>query len=110
HKGSDNDYFVVSRSHLHADTVVLSTLVFAQQGIGLGVKEVRVRVENPQHSRNRAIVDSFVGLYRLGIVLFNGLVDLRELTQIIADIAVTVVAVCAGTLGENRSQKTASEN
>src|SRR5579863_9234686 len=41
--GNDDD-FVVARADRHADAVVLAALIFAQQRVGLRIKEIRVRV------------------------------------------------------------------
>ena len=65
----------------HADAVVLAVLVFAHLGVGLGVVEVGVRVEDVQHARDGAVVDGLVGLvgvHGLGVVLLDERVDVGE--------------------------------
>ena len=60
-----------------------------------------------QHAGNRAVVNRFVGIYRLGIVLLDDVIDLSELVQALADIGVAVVGRGRIFLGKYHSQKTA---
>src|SRR5207244_4485514 len=40
-----------------------------------------VRIERVERAGNGSVVDGFVGLYGVGEILFNGVVNLRELLQ-----------------------------
>ncbi len=80
-----HDDLIVARTDRHPDAVIQPALIFAQQRIGFGIEEVRVRIEHAQHAGNRAVVDRFIGVHRLGVVLLHQVVDLRELAQAVAD-------------------------
>src|SRR5262249_18552653 len=88
HEGRHHDHLVIPRPDLHADPVVLSALIFAQKRVLLRVKEIRVRIEHSQHAGNRSIVYNLVRFHRLGIILLDETVNLRELSQVIADFAI----------------------
>jgi hypothetical protein len=76
--GIDDINLVVLLLDGHAHAVIVAVLLLAHLGVGLGVVEVGVRVEHPQHSRNRPVVDGQVGLVagdRLGVVLLHQRID-----------------------------------
>src|SRR5262249_5786544 len=77
-KRGNHNHFVVSWTNLHSHAVIFAALLFAKEGIGLGIKEVGMWVENPQHAGNGAIVDRFVGADWFGVVLFHQIVNLRK--------------------------------
>ena len=65
-------------------------LLLAHLGVGLGVVEVRVRVQHPQHPWNGAVVDGQIGLVAvdgLGVVLLHHRVDVGEGLQAVAELA-----------------------
>ena len=84
----DDDDLVVARTDGHTHAVIFAALIFAQQGIGLGIKEIGVRIEHVQHARDGAVVDGLVRIYRLGVVLFHHVVNSGELVQAVADVRV----------------------
>ena len=86
-KGCDDDDFVIARTHFHAHTVIFATLLFSQRGVGLGIEEIGVRIEHPQHAGNGAVVDRLAGIHRLGVILLHQLVDLREIAQAVVEVA-----------------------
>src|SRR6266850_6017661 len=86
HEGRDHDDLIVSRSHRHAHAVVLSALLFAQQGVRLGIEKVGVRIEHAQHAGNGPVVDGLLRVHRLGIVLLHQLVNLRKGAQAIVEV------------------------
>src|SRR3974377_139378 len=74
----------------HADAVVMTTLVFAQTCVSLGIVEVRMGIEHAQHSRYRAVIDPGVGFVAgnwLGVVLLNQRIDFSERLQAVAKLA-----------------------
>src|SRR6185369_3157595 len=89
HKRRDHNHFIVTRPDGHTYAVVFAALIFAQQRIRLGIKGVGVRIEHVQHSRNRPVVDRFVGVYRLGIILFDHVIYRGELPQAVADVGIS---------------------
>ena len=105
-KWRDDNHLVVSRADRHSHAVVLPALIFPQQRIGLWIEEIRVRIEHVQHAGNRAVVNRFIGVYRLGIILLDDVIDLCELLQALTDIGVAVVRRGRIFLGENHSQET----
>src|SRR6185312_8390101 len=82
------DDLVIAGSNLHAHAVVFAALLFTQQGIGSGIKEIRVRIQYVQHPGNGAVVDGLIRVDRLGVILLYQRVNLRELPQIIAHVRV----------------------
>ncbi len=78
HKRSNHNNFIVPRTNLHAHAVVFTALFLAQQRVGFRIKEVGVRIEHSQHSRNGAVIDGFFRVYLVGVVLFHHGVYLRE--------------------------------
>ena len=56
----------------------MAALLFAQRRQFFGIEEIRVRIERPQHARNRALVDGFVGRDLVGIILVDEVVNLSE--------------------------------
>src|SRR5713226_3275864 len=87
----NHDDLVVARADRHAHAVVFAALLFPQQGIGLRIKEVRVRIQRMQHSRDRAVINGLVGAHRLGVVFFHRFINLGELL-----VAVPNVGIAAG--------------
>ncbi len=88
----DVDLVVLLLDH-HADAVVVAALIFAQVGVGLGIVEVRVRVEHLQHAGNGAVVDGVVGLVAgdgLGVVLLDERVDVGEGLEAVAELALVL--------------------
>ena len=84
----DDDNLIIARADRHAYAVIFAALFFAQRRIGLGVEEIRVRIELVQHARDGAVIDRLVGIHRVGVVLLDGLIDLGELLQAVADVGV----------------------
>ena len=85
----DVDLVVLLLDH-HADAVVVAALIFAHLGVGLGIVEIRVRIEDAQHAGNGAVVDGRVGLVALdglGVVLLDHRVDVGERLQAVANLA-----------------------
>ncbi len=77
----------------HADAVVVAALVFAQAGVGLGIVEVRVRVEHLQHAGNGPVVDGVIGLVAgdgLGVVLLYQGVDIGKGLEAVAELALVL--------------------
>ena len=89
HKRRNHDHFVVARPHRHSHAVIFPALIFAQQGIRLGIEEIRVRIEHVQHARNGPVVDGLVGVHRLGIVLLHHVIHRGELPQAVADVGIS---------------------
>src|SRR5207244_13245839 len=55
HKWSDDDNFVIARTHRYADALVPAALIFAQQGIGLWIQGIGMRVKRMEHPRNSTV-------------------------------------------------------
>ncbi len=82
----------------------MAALVFAQAGVGLGIVEVRVRVEDLQHAGDGAVVDGVVGLVAgdgLGVVLLDQRVDVGEGLQAVAELALVLRGLGADAALEN---------
>src|SRR5437667_9883811 len=60
-----------------------------------------------QHARNRPVINGFVRIHRLGVILLNDVVNLRELMQALAYTGVAVVGGRRVLLGKQHTQKTA---
>ncbi len=88
HKRRNHNHFVVARPDRHAHAVIFSALIFAQQGIGLGIEEIRVRIQHVQHARNGPVVDRLIGVHRFGIILLHHVIHSGELPQAVADIRI----------------------
>ena len=106
HKGRNDNDFIVARADRHAYAVVFAALIFAQQRVGLGIKEIGVRIEHVQHARNGAVVNGLVGVHRLGIVLLDQAVHVGELPQAVTDVGVAArgcrgVDFCPKTMPRN---------
>ncbi len=88
-RGNDEDLVgLLLDDHTHA--VVAAALVFAHLGIGLGIVEIGVGIEHPEHARDGAVVDRGVGLVAmngLGVVLFHQSVNVGEGLQAVANLA-----------------------
>src|SRR5579864_4561346 len=87
-EGVDNDDFIVAWADGHTHAVVLAALVFAHQGIRLGIEEVRVWVQRMQHAGDRPVVDRLVGVYGLGVILFDERINVSELLEAVLDVGV----------------------
>ena len=88
-KRRDHDHFVIARADRHAHTVVFAALLFAQQGIGLRIKEVRMRIERMQHTRDRAVINGLVRAHRFGVVFFHHFINLCELFVAVPNLGIT---------------------
>ena len=111
HEGRDHDDLIIARAHRHAHAVILAALLFAQQGIGLGIEEVGVRIEHAQHAGNGAVVDGLVRVHWLGVVLLHDVVNLGEGAQAVAHIGIAAGSGRADLLPEQGSQEpTKNEN
>ena len=107
-EGVNHNDFVVARADGHADAVVLAALVLAHQRVGLGIKEVRVRVERVQHPGDRAVVNGLISIHRLGVILLDESVNIGELLKAVLDVGVAGDRrLLAGALGEQDAQKSA---
>ena len=74
----------------HADAVIVAALLFAHPGVGLGIVEIGVRVENAEHAGDGPVVDGRVGLVavdRLGVVLLHQRIDIGERLEAVAKLA-----------------------
>ncbi len=87
-KRRHHDGLAVAALHRHSDAVIVAALIFAQGFEILRIEEVRVRIERPQHLRNRALVDRFIGVDGIGEVFLDGRIDLRELLHARLDVVV----------------------
>ncbi len=68
----------------------MAALIFAQAGVGLGIVEVRVRVEHLQHAGDGAVVDGVIGLVAgdgLGVILLYQRVDVGKGLEAVAELA-----------------------
>ena len=110
HERGNDDDFVIARSDLHSHAVVLSTLLFPKQGVGLGIKEIGVRIEHAEHARNGTVVDGLVGAHRFGVVLLYQVINLRECAQAVTDFAIARGRATADALAEKSSEKTTGKN
>src|SRR5713226_361774 len=63
----------------HSHAVILPALVFPQKRELPGIKEIRVRIERPQHSWNGALIDRLVHVHRFRVVRLNHVQNPREL-------------------------------
>src|SRR5438034_236526 len=59
-----------------------------------------------QHARNRAVVDGLIRVHRLGVILLDNVISLRELAQALTDIGVAVVS-CRSVLWDANGRKCA---
>ena len=104
HERSDYDDFIIARANCHAHAVILAALLFAEQGIRLGIKKIRVRIKRVQHARDGSVVNGLIRVHGLGIVLFDNLVHLSELLQAVTNVRVTVrCRRCVSFLGEQHA-------
>src|ERR1700733_5689778 len=109
-EGINHNHLVVARTDGHAHAVVLAALVFAHQRIGFRIEEIRVRIEGVQHAGDRALIDGLVRVHRLGVVILDKRVDVRELFQAVLDLGVAGNRrLLAGTLGKQNSQEAAGK-
>ena len=94
--GRNHVNFVVLLLDDHAHAVVAAVLLLAHPGKGLGIVEVRVRVQHPQHPWDGSVVDGQVGLFtvdRLGVVLLHLRIDAGERLEAIAQLALALRAL-----------------
>ena len=109
-EGIDDDDFVVARADGHAHAVVFAALVFAHERVGLGIKEIGVRVERMQHAGDGAVVDCLIRIHRLGVVILDEGIDVGELLQTVFNLGVAGHRrLLAGTLSEQNPQEPAGE-
>ena len=76
--GAMHDRLAVAALHRHADAVVVAALFVAQRLEIVGIEEVGVRIERPQHPRDRAFIDGLVRLQLIGEILLDDVVDFGE--------------------------------
>src|SRR5436309_9074428 len=108
-KRRNHNDFIIARSNRHAHAVVFAALILAQQGIRLGVKKIRMRIEHVQHAGNCAVVNGLIGINRLGVILLHHIVDCGELAQAVAYIRITASRCRRGNLlPEEHPQKSAN--
>ena len=91
--GRDHEDLVVLLLDDHADAVIVAALVFAQAGVGLGIVEMRVRIEHLQHAGDGAVVDGVIGLVAgdgLGVVLLHQRIDVGKGLQAVAELALVL--------------------
>src|SRR5262249_18810571 len=70
----------------HADSVVVTLLVFPQELKVAGVKKVGVWIERSEHARNSALVQRLIRIHRIGEVLLHYTVNFREYLETAPDI------------------------
>src|SRR6266700_801878 len=108
---SHNNDLVIAWRNLHAHAVILAALLFAHQRVRLGIKEIRVRIEDVKHARDGAVVYGFVSVDRFGVILLHQAIDLGELTQTVTDVRVRGAGSnAAATLAKACSEKTTHNN
>ena len=78
HEGRKHHGLVLARRDGHADAVIFSFLLFAEQRVLLRIEKVRVRIEHVQHARNRAVVDGLVYIDRIGVIALDDRKHARE--------------------------------
>ena len=78
-KGRDYDGLAVAGTDLHSDAEVVALLIVAETCKIFGIEEIGVRIERAQHPGDGALIDSGVGAYGSGEVLFHHFVDSGEL-------------------------------
>ena len=71
HEGRHYHGVVLARRHLHSYAIIFSVLIFTNQREGACIKEVRVRIENAQHSGDSPVINGFVGVHGLGVILLD---------------------------------------
>src|SRR6516225_7400172 len=108
-RGNHND-FVVARTYLHAHAVVLAALLLAERCVRFRIKEVRVRVEYPQHSRNGSVIDGLVRIHRLRVVLLHDFIHLGETAHAVANVAVTRRRRGSQALAKHHADTTTGKN
>jgi hypothetical protein len=62
---------ILSRRYDHSDAVILSALIFTQQGKLLGIEKAGVGIEHAQHARNGALIDGLIHIDRIGIIVLH---------------------------------------
>src|SRR5262249_39686949 len=111
HEGRNYDHLVITRAHLHAHPVVLAALLFAQQGVRLGIKEIGVRIQHAQHAGDGSVVNSLLGVDGLGVILLNHLVHLGKGAEAVVEVGDSRCGgASADLLPEQGSGKTAKNN
>jgi hypothetical protein len=84
---SDHYDFVVTRTHLHANPVILAALVLAKLRVLFGVEEIGVWIQHVQHAGDGAVINGFVRVHRVSVILFHDGVDIRERFEIVFGLA-----------------------
>src|SRR5260370_17711050 len=74
----EDDGLMIAFRHRHSYSVVMALLILAEKLEVARIEEVGVRIESAEHSRNRALVDGFIGSYGVGEVLLHHVVDFGE--------------------------------
>src|SRR5262245_19473932 len=111
HEGRNHDDLVITRPDLHAHDVVLAALLFAQQGVRLGIKEIGVRIQHAQHAGDGSVVNSLLGVDGLGVILLNHLVHLGKGAEAVVEVGDSCCGgASADLLPEQGSGKTAKNN
>ncbi len=73
-----DDGFAVAALHRHADAIIMTALFLTETFQILGIEEVGMGIERPQHLRDRTLVNRLVGAHGVREVLLDRRVDLRE--------------------------------
>ncbi len=84
HHGRENDgdhFAIAARADRHAHAVILAALIFAQKRVLARIEEAGVRIEDAQHSRDRAFVQGVIGVHGDGVILLHDGKDLREIAH-----------------------------
>ena len=68
-----------------------------------------MRIQNAQHSRNRAVVNGLIRIHRLGIVLLDEIVNAGKFADIRANFTVTGAFDSGGPLSENGAHAAAKK-
>src|SRR4029077_2128315 len=106
----DDDDFVVARTDRHAHAVIFAALIFTQQRVSFGIKEIGMRIEHVQPARNGAVINGLVGADRLGVILLHYVVDRSELAQAVTHIGVaTRSRPGVDLLSENHAQEATAD-
>src|SRR5262249_38475680 len=75
---SNHNRLIVAGANGHSNAIIVALLVFTEELIVARIEEVGVRIKCPQHPRNRALIDGFLGFHLIRVALFHYVVDLSE--------------------------------
>ena len=81
HEWIHHDHFAFGRTDIHANAEVMAGLAFPHQRVGLGIEEIRVRIQRAKHVRDRALEHRVVGIRLVGEITLHRFVHLGELLQ-----------------------------